>query len=117
MPAPSKPEQKSTPSQTNGPPLDSRLQEMQAKQEQLEQTVRELRQKVVALEADNKKLQFERDEFKLESEDYQMALLEELRKHSTMPIGPDILITRAKIREIEATAVDFEEMMKELQLN
>ena len=99
----------------NGAPLSSLLQEIQAKHDRLDKTVRELREQVAALEALRKKLEIERDEFKEESRSYQLALLDVLRKHSSVPVSEDILLTKAKLKEMERTGVSFDEVMKQLE--
>jgi hypothetical protein len=94
-------------SDTNGLPLVSLLEQIQAKHEHLEQTVRALREQVVALETECAVLQRERDGYRKQFHFLADKYLPEA--------PPEFAITKEEIEEAISSGRDFGQLIKELE--
>jgi hypothetical protein len=88
----------------NGTPDAELLRQVQAKHDRLEQTVRELREQVAALEA-------ERDRLQSESETYRKSLQYMLGKYEPFEMN----LTRADLDEMEKSGTTLAEVIKALE--
>ena len=92
-------------SETNGVSLSSLLQQVQAKHDELEQTVRALQKKVAELEAERERLRYT-------SETYRKSLQQLLL---TCAPQPEVDWTKADLEAKEASGLTFDDVLRELK--
>jgi hypothetical protein len=104
MSAPTAADQNAVPSDANGGPLAYHFQQIQAQHDRLIQTVRELQEKVAALEV-------ERDRLRDESEMYRKSLQYMLGKYEPF----EFTMTPEEFEELKKTGVPLSEVIKEVE--
>jgi phage shock protein A len=92
-------------SESNGASVSSLLQQVQAKHDELEQTVRALQKKITELEA-------ERERLGHTSETYRRSLQHLIRTGSPEPA---VDWTKADLEAMEASSLTFDDVLRELK--